>query len=135
MKSIPRISDAEWEVMRIVWEQYPITSNEVIAQLGATNRKWHPNTTRTLIARLVKKKALATELQGRAYGYTPCVSEEECVAHASESFLTRVFGGSLEPMLAHFVTRQHVARQDLAQLRRLLDEIDDDEASLPPGSR
>jgi BlaI family penicillinase repressor len=121
MKSIPRISDTEWEIMRILWEGHPLTASDVIDQLNARDPGWHPKTARTLLARLVRKKALGYEARGRAYVYSPLVSEEECVAHASDSFLRRVFGGSLEPMLAHFVGRQQLSEQDLRELRHLLE--------------
>jgi len=124
MKSIPRISEAEWEIMCIVWERNPITANEVIERLRGKNRLWHPNTARTLLARLVQKKALAHQSQGRSYEYRALVSEKDCIAQASESFLARFFDGSLKPMFAHFVKRQHLSKAELAELRGLLDEID-----------
>jgi BlaI family penicillinase repressor len=122
MKFVPRISDTEWEIMRIVWQKHPVTANEIIEQLETTDAGWHPKTARTLLARLVQKGALGYEAKGRTYVYSPLVSEENCVATASESFLDRVFGGSLKPMLAHFVERQKLTRGDLEELQKLLDE-------------
>ena len=122
MKVVPRISDTEWEVMRVVWTKHPLTANEVIEQLSGMGSHWHPKTARTLLARLVQKGALGYEAQGRTYAYSPLVSEEDCVATASESFLDRVFGGSLKPMLAHFVERQKLTRKDLEELEKLLNE-------------
>ena len=125
MKSVPRISDTEWEIMRILWAQHPLTAGEVIEQLAATDPDWHPKTARTLLARLVQKKALGYKARGRTYVYSPLVGEAECVATASDSFLERVFGGSLEPMLAHFVNRQRLAKNELTELRHLLEETSD----------
>ena len=122
MNKHPKISDTEWELMRVVWAKHPITAAEIIEQLNANDPSWHPKTARTLLARLVEKKALDYEAQGRSYVYNPLVSESECVAAASESFVSRVFGGSLRPLLAHFVERQKLTGQDLEELRRLLDE-------------
>lgn len=122
MKFVPRISDTEWEIMRILWLKHPLTANEIIEQLGTADSGWHPKTARTLLARLVRKGALEYEAQGRTYVYSPLVSEEDCVATASESFLDRVFGGSLKPMLAHFVEKQKLTRKDLEELKKLLDE-------------
>lgn len=122
MKLMPRISDTEWEVMRVVWNRHPVTANEVIEQLSAADPSWHPKTARTLLTRLVQKRALGYKSEGRAYVYSPLVTEAECVSTASESFLERVFGGSLKPMLAHFVGKQRLSQDDLAELRRLLDE-------------
>jgi BlaI family penicillinase repressor len=121
-KSVPRVSDAEWEVMRIVWAKYPMTGNQIIAELDATDLDWHPKTVRTLLARLVRKKALSYQAEGRSYVYSPLVSEQECVAVVSDSFVDRVFGGSLRPMLAHFVETQKITQADLAELRELLEQ-------------
>jgi BlaI family transcriptional regulator, penicillinase repressor len=122
MNKTPKISDTEWEVMRVVWAKHPITAAEVIETLAANDPSWHPKTARTLLARLVQKKALGYQAQRRSYVYTPLVSESESVGAASESFVSRVFGGSLRPLLAYFVERQKLTGQDLDELRRLLDE-------------
>lgn len=121
MKGTPKITDTEWEVMRIVWARHPCTAAEIIGQLMSQDSTWHPKTVRTLLARLVQKKALGYEAQGRRYVYEPLVSERECLAAASESFLARFFGGSLRPMLAHFVERRKLTQEHLADLERLLE--------------
>ena len=121
MKSIPKISDTEWEIMRIVWDRHPITALEIIERLTAADASWHPKTARTLLARLVQKKVLGYEEQGRLYVYEPLVSERECIAAASQSFLQRVFGGSLQPMLAHFVEEQKLSKRELEELREILE--------------
>jgi len=107
--------------MRVVWTRHPITATEIIEQLNTTDPSWHPKTARTLLARLVQKKALDYERQGRRYVYEPLATERECVAAASESFLDRFFGGSLKPMLAHFVERRRLKREDLQELSDLLE--------------
>lgn len=121
MKHVPKISDTEWEVMRIVWAHHPITAADIIAKLTAADPTWHPKTARTLLARLVEKKALDYEERGRVYVYEPRVSVEESVAAASGSFVERVFGGSLKPMLVHFIEQRQLTRKDLDELRMLLD--------------
>jgi BlaI family transcriptional regulator, penicillinase repressor len=121
MKSVPRISETEWEVMRVVWAKHPIPANEIVQRLAEQDATWHPKTVRTLLARLVRKGALVYEAQGRTYVYEPRVREAECLAAASESFLERVFGGSLKPMLAHFVEQRRLTKQDLKELSDLLE--------------
>lgn len=128
MKSTPKVSDTEWEVMRIVWAQHPLTAAEIIARLTAADPSWHPKTVRTLLARLVEKRALGYEERGRAYVYEPLVTEEECVAAASGSFVDRVFGGALKPMLMHFIEQKKLTPAEIEELRALLDEK-------PSGSR
>lgn len=120
MKSVPRISETEWEVMRIVWAKAPCTAGEVIESLVRADSSWHPKTIKTFLNRLVGKKALGFRKEGRAYLYRPLVTQDECVSAASKSFLERVFGGSLKPMLAHFVQRARLSPDEIRELRRLL---------------
>src|SRR5262245_42513318 len=121
-KIIPRISETEWEVMRVLWAKHPATASEIIGRLTAGDASWHPKTVRTLLARLTRKKALGYEAQGRRYVYEPLVTEHECAAAASASFLDRVFGGALKPMLLHFVESRRLTREDIEELRQILDE-------------
>ena len=125
MKTTPRISETEWELMRIIWQQHPITAAEIIEHLRRQDPTWHPKTARTLLGRLVAKKALGYESQGRLYAYRPLVKEPDCVTAVSQSFLERVFGGSLQPMLAHFVQQRNLSRKEIAELKRILDGQED----------
>ena len=108
--------------MRIIWAHHPITAADVIARLTQVDATWHPKTVRTLLARLVAKKALDYQEHGRVFVYEPRVTENECVAAVSGSFVDRVFGGSLKPMLAHFIEQKQLTRAELDELRALLDE-------------
>jgi BlaI family penicillinase repressor len=125
MKTTSRISETEWEIMRIVWRRHPITAAQIIEQLTGQDSTWHPKTARTLLGRLVAKKALDYEHQGRLYVYRPLVKEEACVNAVSQSFLERVFGGSLQPMLAHFVQNKKLTPKEIVELKRILDDKED----------
>jgi len=129
MSHIPKISDTEWEVMRVIWAEHPMTASDVIDRLVAHDPTWHPKTVRTLLARLVQKGALGYEPSGRSYVYQPLVTEHESVKAASDSFLARVFGGSLQPMLAHFVERKRLTKADLEELQSLLNKTRTDNSS------
>jgi BlaI family penicillinase repressor len=121
MKPLPRISDAEWEVMKVLWEQAPATANDVVERLQ-TASSWSPRTIKTLLNRLVGKKALGFEEDGRMYRYFPLVSEAECARAESRSFLNRVYGGALTPLVANFLQDQEVSQEEIAELRRLLNQ-------------
>jgi BlaI family penicillinase repressor len=121
MKNIPRISDTEWEVMRVVWEREPCSAGDIIAALHQRDTGWHPKTVKAFLNRLVKKKVLGFKLDGRAYRYYPLVRQSECAEAASVSFLDRVFGGSLKPMVAHFVARKRLSPKEIRELKELLD--------------
>lgn len=122
MKSIPRISETEWEIMRVLWAAAPRTAAEVVDALVRKDPSWHPKTIKTFLTRLVNKGALEYQKDGRAYLYLPLVTERECVDAASDSFLDRVFGGSLKPMLAHFVEQKKLSAKEIQDLRKLLEQ-------------
>ena len=122
MKTVPRISETEWEVMRVVWAKAPCAAGEVIAALVRADPSWHPKTIKTFLNRLTGKRALGFRKEGRAYIYRPLVTEDECVSAVSETFLERVFGGALKPMLAHFVERKKLSGEEIRELKKLLKE-------------
>lgn len=123
MNRTPRISETEWEVMKVVWARSPISAQDVIDVLAARD-DWHPKTVKTLLNRLVKKGALGFRKDGRAYLYRPLVAEKDCVAAASASFLDRVFGGSLKPMFVHFVESRKLSPREISELRKLLNRAE-----------
>ena len=123
MSSIPRISETEWEIMRIVWAKAPVTAAEIIADLIKVDPTWHPVTAKTLLNRLVRKGALAYDQQGRAYLYRPLVDHHSCVSAVSSSFLNRVFGGSLSSMVTYFVENRKLTAKQLRELRRAVEEV------------
>lgn len=122
MNKSPRISETEWELMQVIWRIGPATAQQVIEALSAEDATWHPKTAKTLLNRLVKKKALGYHQEGRAYVYRPLVKQEDCISAESESFLDRVFGGSLQPMLAHFVEEGKLSRKEIEELKALLEK-------------
>ena len=121
MKIPPSISETEWKIMRILWVKSPRSSGEIFNELRADDPSWHPKTAKTLIGRLVKKGALGFREKGRAYLYYPLVAEEDCVDKESQSFLERVFAGSLKPMLAHFVEHRKLSVKEISELKRILE--------------
>lgn len=121
MSKVPRISDAEWEVMNVIWERSPITANEVVETLsGRTD--WNHRTIKTMLNRLVKKGALTYKQQGKAYLYTPRIKREACVREESKSFADRVFGGDPTPLLANLVKNTKLSPDDIKKLRQILKE-------------
>lgn len=116
----PRISETEWEVMRVLWKQAPMSSSEVISALQKEDPSWHPKTVKTLLGRLIKKGALDYEQQGRAYLYRPLVTEEQSVGNASDSFLRRVFDNSVGELMVHFARRRKLSKNDVKELKEIL---------------
>lgn len=106
--------------MNVIWDLEPATAQQIIEALIATDSSWHPSTVKTMLNRLVKKKVLGFRKDGRTYIYRPLVPRGECISAESESFLDRVFGGSIQPMLAHFVQEGKLNSKELDELKLLL---------------
>ncbi len=115
----PKISEAEWEVMTVLWTRAPQTANEVVEALSQKTH-WQRETIRTLINRLVQKKALGFEKQGRQYHYHPLVDQAECIKAETRSLLKRFGGASIEPMLAAFVEERRLSSEEVGKLKDLL---------------
>ena len=120
MKRLPKVSDSEWRVMRVLWARSPATAQDVIEALESETT-WKPKTVMTLLNRLAKKGALGFEKRGRAYHYFPLVEEAALIREASRSFLDRVYGGALEPMLAYFLEDAELSAEEIEGLKRLLE--------------
>lgn len=119
-KCMPRISDAEWVVMRALWDRGPLTTNEVVAAVRPRS-KWKPKTIHTLLSRLARKGALAFQRKGREYLFWPRVGAEDCEHAMMRSFLGRFFGGDLAPFLARFVEREKLSPQEVNELKAILE--------------
>lgn len=112
--------------MREFWLRGEGTVSDIVKTLEG-RMHWKPRTVQSLINRLVQKGALGFEKLGREYLYRPKVAEDDCVMEASRSFVDRIFGGKLAPLLACFVERGEVSASEMAQLRRILEESQKDD--------
>lgn len=101
MKKLPQISDAEFEVMRLVWEYAPISTNGITERLIQCT-DWNPKTIQTLIRRLVAKGALTYEKQGRMFVYTAAVEENEYLKAKTISFVDHYFNGDITALVSFY---------------------------------
>ena len=120
MSKTPSISDAEWEVMTVLWSDSPLTASDVVDRVAQRN-DWNPRTVKTLLNRLVSKGALGFEAEGKRYHYFPKVSRDACIRGKSRSFLASVFGGAVGPMLAHFINEESLSTEEIRELRKILE--------------
>ncbi|MFD0870274.1 Regulatory protein BlaI [Chlamydia abortus] len=123
MKEIPQISEAEYEVMKVVWKYEPISTPEVVEKV-TKKIDWKPNTIQTMLTRLVKKKALQTRKQGRVFVYTSLIDEHEYVEQKSKLFLKQFFGGALNSMVLNFIENDQLSKEDISELKKILSERD-----------
>lgn len=119
-----QISEAESVVMDILWARSPLGADEVAAAL-ADRRDWQDATIKTLLNRLLNKGAIRAEKDGRRYLYSPMVKREDWVLEESRGLLERLFDGRVAPLVAHFSAHRKLSEKDVAELRKLLEEIDD----------
>lgn len=114
------ITESEWQVMKVIWEESPRTLQDILTALRYTG--WSTTTIQTFLARLVKKGILVTERQGKGYKYLPTVSEDECQIAESKTFLSRVYDGSLSRMVSRFVKSGNLSSDELQELKKLIEE-------------
>ena len=114
-----RISDAEHTVMEVLWDESPLTAQDVAERIPAT-RDWSANTVKTLLGRLLAKHVIAHEADGRRYLYRPLVQRADYVAGESSRMMDRLFGGKLTPLVAHLAERDALSAQDIAEIEALL---------------
>lgn len=129
MNQIPSITDAELEIMRVLWTNPNCPSSEVVKQM-TDQMGWSPNTTRTLLSRLVQKEAAGAKLeQGskRNQLFYPIISEQEYLRSETKSFMKKLYGGALKPMLANFLQDKKLNAQEIEDLKVLFDEKRSDE--------
>ncbi len=120
MPEIPRISDAEWDVMQVLWESTDVLTAGQIIQSLAEKHQWKPKTIQTLIGRLVNKKVIGFKENGRVYQYYPLIKREDCLRAESDSFLQKVFGGAVKPMFLHFLQEHKLSPEEIEELERIL---------------
>lgn len=119
-----QISEAESVVMNVLWQRHPLAADEVVAALSS-QQDWQEATVKTLLNRLLNKGAIAATKDGRRYLYSPQLKREDWVHAESRGLLERLFDGRVAPLVAHFSQHRKLSRKDIAELRKLIEEIDD----------
>lgn len=114
------ISDAEWKVMRVLWERSPRSGGEIVERLEAETR-WNPKTIHTLLRRLVQKGAVSARKEKSYYSYAAAVSEADCVGQEADSFIDKCFHGSLNTLLVNFIKNEKLSDKDIDALQALLE--------------
>jgi len=121
MQEKPEISNAEFEVLDVLWDDHPATSNDVVVRLN-DKKDWHEKTVKTLLGRLVKKGVLGFEKQQRQYLYYPLIAREDYTRKETTNFVSRLFKGKIAPMVAGFANQNALSKQDVSELKALIKE-------------
>jgi BlaI family transcriptional regulator, penicillinase repressor len=120
---LPSISEAESVVLTVLWRSSPLATEAVVTAL-AGQQHWHESTVKTLLGRLLKKGAIKAEKEGRRYVYSPVLTREQWLSSESDGLLSRLFGGRVAPLVAHFSKHRKLSKKDIADLKRLIQELD-----------
>jgi BlaI family penicillinase repressor len=121
-----QISDAESLVMEVLWRRSPLSAEDVVAEL-AREQQWQEATIKTLLNRLLNKGAIRADKEGRRFLYAPVLERKDWVHGQSTGLLDRLFGGRVAPLVAHFSEKGELTKNDIAELKRLIGELDDDQ--------
>lgn len=117
-----RLSDAELELMAVLWARSPLAASEVIAA-APSERDWSATTVKTMLARLVEKGALETKADGRRFLYSPTVGRDSIAADQAGRLVDRLFGGRLSPLVAQLAARRDLSEDDIAELEALVKDL------------
>lgn len=120
----PAISEAESIVMEVLWRKSPMATEDVVSALSA--QRWQAPTIKTLLSRLLSKRAIRADKDGRRYLYSAVLQRDEWLSSESKGLLDRLFGGRVAPLVAHFSKQRKLSKKDIAELKRILTELDDD---------
>lgn len=121
-----RVSEAEQEVMEVLWDASPLSASTIAEKLS-DKKPWQESTVKTLLTRLVQKNAVKFEKDGRRYLYSPTYPRSAFVRTESKRLLNRLFGGEVSPLVAHLVEHEDLSKEDMASLSRLLEGLKDDD--------
>ena len=118
-----RVSSAEEVIMEALWKRAPLAAEEVAAEV-AEPQGWSEATVKTLLNRLLSKGAIAADKDGRRYLYRPVLAREDHVSAESENLVERLFAGRVSSLVTHFSEREKLSAEDIAELKRLIAELD-----------
>ena len=121
MSVLPQISDAEFEVMNIIWKYAPMSTNDIIEHLSK-KMKWRPKTIQTMLFRLEKKGVIIHEKEGRIFIYSPLIQKEDYLKAEEKLFVNRFYDGVLNQMVVNFLNHNELTNEDINDLQAILDK-------------
>lgn len=121
MSNLPQISEAEFEIMKVIWDNSPINTKEIV-DIVTKSSNWNMRTIHTLIARLEKKGAIKHKKDGRIYIFFPIVKKEDYINSESKSFLDKFYNGAVNKMVMNFIQNDMLSLEDIQELKNILNE-------------
>lgn len=121
MNNTPKVSDAEWQIMKVLWNESPLTASKIIERL-TPDTSWSPKTIHTLISRLVKKGAVEVKKISPAHEFLPLISEGEIRRIETKSFIEKIYNGSLSMLLSNFINDDSLSTDEIEELKKILNK-------------
>lgn len=115
------ITEAEWLIMNVLWEESPLTTKEIVEQLE-DEKKWSRNTVRTLTVRLMEKELIGADKSSGNFKYYPLVKKEHCQMSQTKKLLNRIYDGSLGMLVRNFVDQTELTEEDRQELLQIINE-------------
>lgn len=125
MNVLPQISNAEWYILKVLWEKDLCSIKQITAELQS-EKHWNANMVRALIVRLMDKGVVAANTHHRPYYYYPTIPRITYVEHSLQSFLSRVYDGSASQLLVDLLTFQLCS---LEEIKNIVEEYSHDRAT------
>ena len=120
--NIPRLPDAELEVMKLVWKYGENTTSAMINEGLKGYKEWNPTTVLTFLSRLADKGFVSIEKKGKANYYTPLIEEARYVESESKSFLKRLHDNSIKSLFVALYSGKEISKKDLEELKQFVEE-------------
>ncbi len=118
-----KLSDAEWQIMNALWKKHPATARELMDEIAPGN-DWAYTTVKTMLTRLISKKAVSEHKRGNTSVYQPLVSQQKARTGALKSLVDKVLGGTLEPVMHYLVEERKLSEKERRKLIRMLEDMD-----------
>ncbi len=117
------ISDGEWKVMNVLWDNSPRSLATIVKELE-NDTGWSKATVFVMLKRLIAKNAVSVDTSGKVQLYSPLINKNEATITETQSFLKKVYGGSIGMMISSMSGQNTLSNEEIAELRKILDEAE-----------
>ncbi len=117
------LSEGEWKIMKLLWKKSPRSLREITTALE-TETGWTRQTVHVMLKRLTAKNAVRVDESTRIHGYYPMITRKDVAPEETESFLNRVYDGSVGMLFTALTENKSLSDKDLAELRQILDNAE-----------
>lgn len=118
-----KITDAEWQIMKALWDQSPLSLKELVEELKK-KKNWTNTTVRTLVVRLMEKGFIEADKSTSSFRYYPLVQKEDCQVKEAKNLIDTVFEGSIGMLITAFTKQSKLSEKEQEELQRIIDKIE-----------